>query len=148
MPRVGFVKPNASNRFTWYGKPGALVERFNMFVSENALWRYDDFFDARSLLEDGASAQMQLTLRGGWSVGMTPRIASYAFDPADYRSYAGGFTPSDRIAVGIEHLQHRDAAVPEAECDVSTNVGNDVDFLETSRVRRLDYNGVAGPAAE
>ena len=98
LPRTGYVKPNAANRFTWYGTPGALAERFNLFLSENGIWKYDDFFHARSLLEDAASAQMQLTLRGGWSVGMTPRVGSYAFDPADYASYAGGFIPSGRLA--------------------------------------------------
>lgn len=139
LPRVGYVRPNASNRFTWYGTPGALVERFNVFLSENALWRYDDFFRARSLLEDGASAQMQLTLRGGWSVGMTPRIGSYAFDPADYANYGGGFTPSDRIAVGTSTFSIATPQFQMLNASVSTNVGNDVDFLETSRVRRLDY---------
>jgi len=139
LPRVGYVKPNASNRFTWYGRPGALAERFNVFLSANALWGYDDFFHARSLLEDGASAQMQLTLRGGWSVGMTPRIGSYAFDPADYRNYAGGFTPSDRIAIGASTFSIATPQFQKLNASVSTNVGNDVDFLETSRVRRMDY---------
>jgi len=139
LPRVGYVKPNASNRFTWYGGPGALAERFNVFLSENAIWRYDDFLHARSLLEDAASAQMQLTLRGGWSVGMTPKIGSYAFDPADYRSYAGGFVPSDRIAVGTSTFSIATPQFQKLNASLSTNVGNDVDFLETSRVRRLDY---------
>ena len=57
LPRTGYVKPNAANRFTWYGTPGALVERFNLFANVNGLWRYDDFFRARALLEDGASAE-------------------------------------------------------------------------------------------
>jgi hypothetical protein len=139
LPRVGYVKPNAMNRFTWYGRPGALVERFNVFLNENAIWRYDDFLHARSLLEDAASANMQLTLRGGWSVGMTPKIGSYAFDPADYQSYAGGFTPSDRIAVGTGTFSIATPQFQKLNASVSTNVGNDVDFLETSRVRRLDY---------
>ncbi|MFI5257707.1 MAG: carbohydrate binding family 9 domain-containing protein [Gemmatimonadales bacterium] len=139
LPRVGYVKPNAMNRFTWYGSPGALVERFNVFLNENAIWRYDDFLHARSLLEDAASANMQLTLRGGWSVGMTPKIGSYAFDPADYQSYAGGFTPSDRIAVGTSTFSIATPQFQKLNASVSTNVGNDVDFLETSRVRRLDY---------
>lgn len=140
LPRVGFVKPNAMNRFTWYGRPGALAERFNVFLNENALWRYDDFLHGRSLLEDGASANMQLTLRGGWSVGMTPRIGSYAFDPADYATYGGGFTPSDRIAIGTTSFSVATPQFQKLNASISTNVGNDVDFLETSRVRRLDYN--------
>jgi hypothetical protein len=139
LPRVGYVKPNAMNRFTWYGRPGALAERFNVFLNVNGIWQYDDFLHARSLLEDAASANMQLTLRGGWSVGMTPKIGSYAFDPADYASYAGGFVPSDRIAIGTTSFSVSTPQFQKLNASVSTNVGNDVDFLETSRVRRLDY---------
>ena len=140
LPRTGIVRPNASNRFTWYGRPGAVAERFNVFLSANGIWRYDDFFRARSLLEDAASAQMQLTLRGGWSVGMTPRFASYGFDPSDYASYAGGFTPSDRISAATSTFSVATPQFRKFNVSASTNVGNDVDFLETSRVRRIDYN--------
>ena len=139
VPRTGFVKPNAANRFTWYGKPGAVAERFNVFANANALWRYDDFFSAKSLLEDAASAQMQLTLRGGWTVGMTPRLASFAFDPADYRNYTG-FTPSDRITTLVGNFSIATPQFRRFSASVGTAIGNDVDFLETSRVRRVDYN--------
>ena len=139
LPRTGYVKPNAANRFTWYGSPGAFAERFNVFLNANGIWRYDDFFHARSLLEDAASAQMQLTLRGGWSIGMTPRAGSYAFDPADYASYSG-FSPSDRIAVMGSTFSVATPQFRKFNASASTNVGNDVDFLETSRVRRVDYS--------
>ena len=140
LPRTGYVKPNAANRFTWYGKPGAFAERFNVFLNVNGIWKYDDFLHARSLLEDAGSAQMQLTLRGGWSVGMTPKVGSYAFDPADYANYGGGFIPSDRIAVGTSTFSIATPQFQRFNASVSTNVGNDVDFLETSRVRRVDYS--------
>ncbi|HET9010522.1 MAG TPA: carbohydrate binding family 9 domain-containing protein [Gemmatimonadaceae bacterium] len=140
VPRTGYVKPNAANRFTWYGQPGAFAERFNLFLNANGIWRYDDFFHARSLLEDVASAQMQLTLRGGWSVGMTPRVGSYAFDPASYASYGAGFTPSDRIGAATSTFSIATPQFRKFNASASTNVGNDVDFLETSRVRRVDYS--------
>ena len=72
VPRTGFVKPNIAHRFTWYGRPGALAERFQIFATTNGLWRYDDFFDLNSLLEDQASVQGTLTLRGGWSLNVSP----------------------------------------------------------------------------
>ena len=139
VPRTGIVRPNAANRFTWYGKPGARAERFNVFASVNGTWRYDDFFRAKSLLEDAASAMMQLTLRDGWSVGMTPRLASYAFDPADYRGYSA-FVPSSRITAVTTSFSVATPQFRKFAASASTNVGNDVDFLETSRVRRVDYN--------
>ncbi|HEX4681340.1 MAG TPA: carbohydrate binding family 9 domain-containing protein, partial [Gemmatimonadaceae bacterium] len=139
IPRVGYVQPNLSNRFTWYGRPGALLERFNVFLSETGLWNYRDFFDARSLLEDHASAQMSVNARGGWTLGVSPRLSSYAFNPADYTQYAA-FAPSDRIesltggfSIGTPYFRRWDASV-------STTAGTDVDFVETSRVRRQDYN--------
>ena len=37
VPRVGFVRASVSNRYTLYGKPGALFERFNIFGTTQAL---------------------------------------------------------------------------------------------------------------
>jgi hypothetical protein len=124
-----------ANRFTWYGKPGSAFERFNIFASTNGLWRYDDFFSAKSLLEDHASVQMQMTMRGGWSVGLTPRLASYAFTPTDYT-----FAPSDRLESLVAGFSVSTPQFQKFSASVGGTAGNDVDFLETSRVRRLDYN--------
>ena len=139
VPRTGFVKPNIANRATWYGRPGAVAERFNVFAAINGLWQYDDFFAGRSLLEDVASAQMLLTLRGGWIVGFTPRVATFAFDPADYRSYRD-FVPSGRITALTNFLSVATPQFRRFAASASTTLGNDVDFLETSSVRRADYN--------
>jgi hypothetical protein len=138
VPRVGYVKPNISNRLTWYGRPGAVAERVNAFISVNGLWLYDDFFHARPLLEDGASVQMTATLRGGWNVGFTPRATSYAFDPADYRNYAN-FTPSSRLPGFTNSFSVATPQYQTFAASASFAVGNDIDFLETSRVRRFDY---------
>jgi hypothetical protein len=139
VPRTGFVKPSISNRYTWYGHPGALAERFQIFATVNGLWRYDDFFRARSVLENSATTSMSLTLRGGWSLGATPKVATYAFDPADYTSYTG-FTPSDRITAVTSTFSFATPQFRKFAASASTTIGNDVDFLETSRVRRVDYN--------
>ena len=139
VPRVGFVQPNISNRFTWYGKPGARAERFNVFATLTGLWDYDDFFAAKSVLEDHASVQMQLTLRGGWSIGATPRISTYAFRPEDYANIPG-FTPSGRTETFTQAFTVSTPIYRRFDASVGTTLGNDVDFLETSRVRRTDYN--------
>jgi len=148
VPRVGYVQPNASNRFTWYGRPGATVERFQVFATANAVWGYEDFFSAKSLLEDHASAQMSVTLRGGWNIGMTPRISTYAFSQSDYASLfvphpAGTpvpFVPSDRIETVTNAFSLSTPVFPRFDASVGATVGNDVDFQETARVRRVDYN--------
>jgi hypothetical protein len=148
VPRAGIVEPNILNRLSLYGAPGAWIEKFNVFLRTGGVWKYDDFFAGRSLLEDNASANTQFTLRGGWSFGVTPTIASYAFDPSEYSgdfvgSISSGpipFVPSPRITTFLVAWK---VATPQfARYDASAGIttGNDVDFLETSRVRRLDYN--------
>lgn len=136
VPRVGYVQPSFSNRITLYGAPGALFERFNAFGTLAGLWRYHDFFSAKSVLEDRASAQMQVTLRGGWSIGATPKVATYAFDPAAYP----GFRPADRTNSFVSSFSVSTPQFRTFAASAGATIGNDVDLLETSRVRRTDYN--------
>jgi Domain of unknown function (DUF5916)/Carbohydrate family 9 binding domain-like len=150
VPRTDYVQSSASNRFTWYGRPGGLFERFNVFATVNSLWLYDDFFSANSLLEDHASTQLQMTMRGGWSVGLSPKISTYAFDPSSYANLyvapgsAGGpaaaFVPSDRVETLTSGFTLSTPQFPKFNASVGATLGRDVDFLETSRVNRVDYN--------
>ena len=81
---------------------------------------------------------------------MTPKIATYAFDPASYANlYVASavpgdtpipFTPSDRIETFTSSFSLSTPQFPKFNASVGATVGNDVDFQETSRVRRLDYN--------
>src|SRR5256885_7031350 len=66
--RVDFVQARAANRFTWYGKPGALVEQVTTFIVLLPLWRYDDFFRMRGIFEGGPQMTWTATLRGGWNL--------------------------------------------------------------------------------
>jgi hypothetical protein len=139
VPRTGIVKPGINHRFTWYGKPGAVAERYQIFLQLSSLWQYDDFFAAKPVLEDGVSFQNTLTLRGGWNVSVSPKIGSYAFDPADYRNYSN-FTPSDRITTGGASVSVSTPQFKRFAASAGTTLANDVDFLETSPIRRFDYN--------
>jgi hypothetical protein len=151
VPRVGFVQPSASNRITLYGHQGALIERFNVFASLNGLWDYNDFFDTKRVLEDHGSLQMSWTLRGGWSVNLSPRLSSYAFDRAPYSNLfvpattSGGtptpFVPNDRIESLVSGFSVATPQFRTWAASAGTTLGNDVDFLETSRIRRTDVNG-------
>jgi Domain of unknown function (DUF5916) len=149
VPRTGFVQPNISNRFTVYGKQGGVFERYNVFTTVNALWNYADFLTGHSLLEDKLSANNQVTLRGGWNVSLTPAIASYAFDPARYRGLytltgpgnaPEPFVPSDRIPTATANVSVATPQFRHLAASVGGAFGNDVDFAETSRVRRRDWN--------
>ena len=144
-PRTGIIQPGINNRFSLYGAPGAWLEKFNVFIQTSGVWRYGDFFAGKSLLEDHAGANSTVTLRGGWSVGVSPVISTYAFDPHAYLSdYTGAppvaFVPSPRITTLVTALKVSTPVFARYDASVGLNTGNDVDFLETSRVRRLDYN--------
>lgn len=152
VPRTNIVNAQVANRYTLYGHPDAVFEQYNTFITTNAIWRYRDFFAAKSLLEDRFSMSNSFTFRGGWKVGLSPALSTYAFDPAAYAGYyvpsdsvfatprCAPFRPSDRIttftvgpSVSTPQFQHVVASA-------GFTVGNDVDFFETSRVRRFDTN--------
>ncbi len=149
VPRTGFVQPSINNRYTAFGRPGGFFERYNVFVQTSALWRYDGFFDGESRLEHRLSANNQLTFRRGWSVSVTPALASYAFDPANYRGLwtpgatgaaPAAFVPSARTGTTVGSFSVATPQFRRFAASAGTTVGNDVDFLESSRVRRHDWN--------
>jgi hypothetical protein len=99
--------------------------------------------------------QNSLTLRGGWQVNVNPALSSYAFDPATYsRLYTNvpvplcfgcppvyapivlpGRTPTLTSSFGVATPQF-----PRYDASVTTVLGNDVDFIEASRIRRRDLS--------
>ena len=146
VQRTGIVQPNASNRFSFYGAPGAFLERLNVMLMTSAVFRYDDFFAGRHLLEDKIDPNTSFTFRGGWSFSVSPNLASYAFDPAAYTgTYVGSpstptpFVASPRITTFTTQFKISTPQYQLYSASASVTTGNDVDFLETSRVRRLDY---------
>ncbi len=147
VPRTGFVQPSIANRYTWYGHQGSLLERYLVFIQTSGLWRYDDFFASKSVLENRASLRNELTFHGAWQATFTPTLASYAFDPSAYGGVRTGtvasplpFVPSGRIPTFVMGMTISTPQFRRFAAAVGMNAGNDVDFFETSRVRRFDYN--------
>ena len=66
--RVNVVQGRIFNRFTRYGKPGALLENATTYILIQPTWRYQDFLNLRSTLEGNITQQLQLNIRGGWFV--------------------------------------------------------------------------------
>ncbi|MEO7998376.1 MAG: DUF5916 domain-containing protein [Gemmatimonadaceae bacterium] len=148
VSRTGFVQPSLSNRFTVFGKQGGLFERYNVFLTTSALWKYDDFMDGKSALEDRASLNNSFTFRRGWSVSITPAVGSFGFDPSAYTNLLTGinssmltkFVPAPRTetfttAASVSTPQFRRFAA-----SAGFTIGNDVYFLETSKARRTAFN--------
>lgn len=147
VPRTGIVAPGIANRFTLYGASGALVERFNVFARWEGIWRYDDFFDAAQVLESRVFLNNEFTFRGGWRVNVNPSFSNYGFDAPDYaRLFTRGgptamrYVPTGRIGTFTTQLSVSTPQFSTFSASVGVTAGHDVDFLEASRVRRLDYN--------
>jgi hypothetical protein len=84
--RVNVVQARIFNRFSIYGKPGALLEQGTTFFMIQPTWRYHDF--PGSTLEGSIGETIILTLRGGWGVNANWQNNHQRFDPPDYANYA------------------------------------------------------------
>jgi hypothetical protein len=146
--RTGIVQPSIINRLTAFGPPGGWFERYNVYLMATDTWRYDDFFAARTVLEQRLSANNSFTLRGGWSLSLTPALASYAFDSAAYagvRTMASDgtqrpFVPLGRIGTTVVNVGLSTPQFRRFAASAGFNAGNDVDFFEASQVHREDYS--------
>ena len=146
--RTGIVSPGFANRITLFGKQGSLLERYTGFLRVNGVWKYDDFFAGRSVLERAVGLTNMLTFRGGWSLNATPMLARYAFDPASYSNVrtttTNGvlvpFVPAGTLGTAVVSISASTPQFRRFTASVGTAVGNDVDFFEASQVRRADYN--------
>jgi len=82
--RVDLVAGRTFNRFTWYGRPGALLEQVSAIVGFAPIWRYADFGRLRGTVEDTLQNSWVATLRGGWALNLTLSLNHFSFDPAAY----------------------------------------------------------------
>ena len=97
VPRVNIVEGRASNRLTYYGNRGSLLESLNGFLSFNRIWTYADFGSARAI-EGTDSLNLNSQLRGGWNAGASFSRVFVQFDPDMYADYSvqqpgGGLAP-------------------------------------------------------
>src|SRR2546430_5393185 len=95
--RTDFVAGRTFNRFSWYGRPGALVEQLSVIVGFAPIWRYRDFGRLNRTIEDTLETFWIANLRGGWQAQVTLNLNHFGFESADYAGYTVGGTPfSDR----------------------------------------------------
>lgn len=85
VPRNNIVTGRAFNRFSFYGRRGALIEQFTMFAGPTRIWQYDDF--ATDALEGSESLDLQFTLRGGWRPALHAEHDFTDLRPGDYADY-------------------------------------------------------------
>ena len=148
IPRTGIVQPLVANRFTLFGAPGSVFEQYRVFVITNGVWRYDDFFAGRNVLETHVSANNNFTFRGGWQLSLSPAVSSYAFDPAAYASLratdalgaAVPFVPAGRVSTVVTGFGITTPQFQRISASANAAFGHDIDFLEASPVRRADFS--------
>src|SRR5947209_203341 len=91
--RTDFVAGRTFNRFSWYGRPGALVEQFSVIVGFAPIWRYRDFGRLNRTIEDTLETFWIANLRGGWQAQVTLNLNHFGFESADYTGYTVGAAP-------------------------------------------------------
>jgi len=144
--RVNVVEGRFANRFTWYGKPGALLENATTFILITPLWRYNDFFKLGSTFEGGLNQTWLLTLRGGWGATGDVRVSHQRFDQQDYANYeidsAGTLVPF-ATPHGLYNLWSGSIGfnTPSRVLTLSGNVGGGmgVIFAEAAESRGFDW---------
>jgi len=90
--RVDIVAARTFNRFTWYGRPGALVEQFTAILGYAPIWKYEDFGRLGPTLEDTLQTIWIANVRGGWQGILNLSLDHFGFDSADYADYSAGGT--------------------------------------------------------
>jgi hypothetical protein len=143
VPRTDYVQARLFNRFTWYGRPGALVEQLSTFVGISPLWHYDDFLHLRSTIEGGASDTWTASLRGGWGVSVNFSDNQQRFDRAFYAGYATDSAGTPFVTPhGLYNLLGANASVntPNRPLTLSLNAGYGAApiFAEAAEGRELD----------
>ena len=91
--RTDFVAGRTYNRFSWYGRPGALVEQLTAIVHFAPIWRYHDFGRLHGTIEDTLENFWIANLRGGWQAQVTLSLDHFGFEAADYAGYTVGAAP-------------------------------------------------------
>jgi hypothetical protein len=84
--RRGIVTGRALNRFTWYGRDGAALERVTTFLGPSRIWRHDDFGRSRSI-EGSEFANTTFRLRGDWELGLRVGRDFVHIDPAPFGTW-------------------------------------------------------------
>ena len=85
--RPGVVNANFDQRFTSFGKPGALVEAWTFNPGYFSTWRYQSFVHQDDAIEKKLHFSLNATLRGGWNTGIGYFVESFGFDPGLYANY-------------------------------------------------------------
>lgn len=109
LSRGGIVYAGVTPSYTVQGTPGAALESWTGSILLDGRWDYDRFFDGRTPNDPRLHFNTGFTFRGGWQLGTSVLIESFAYPAGLYSDYflertTGGrtdtipFTGTDRLA--------------------------------------------------
>src|SRR2546423_2847849 len=144
--RTDFVAGRTYNRFSWYGRPGALVEQLTTIVHFAPIWRYRDFGRLNGTIEDTLENFWVANLRGGWQAQVTLSLDHFGFEARDYTGYTVGAAPF-AVPHDLYHLPGAAFIVSTPNRAVSGSVvlgySAAAIFLEASEGRQVAVTAVA-----
>ncbi len=128
---------------TVYGRRGALIERFTSSVYADLVWAFPDFRSGAPARDRRIMPRANLTLRGGWDLGLAAYRFSYGYDGRLFRDYAievptsGGldtipYPRAQRLHPLAGSVTLRSPEVAGFLLDVYFAFGDDVNYAEWS----------------
>ncbi|HEX9936853.1 MAG TPA: DUF5916 domain-containing protein [Longimicrobium sp.] len=97
--RTGITELSGRNRFSWYGAPGARVERVDFVQSGGGVYVGRRFWRGGGAVEGDAGLALEAELRGNHEVELSVSRGFYTLDPADYAGYSLP-SPVDGVETG------------------------------------------------
>ncbi|MBC7842947.1 MAG: carbohydrate binding family 9 domain-containing protein [Gemmatimonadaceae bacterium] len=87
IARSGIANLNLTHRFTFFGKPGALLEAITPEVAVLNSFRYDDFVRGGPVQDEKLHFRGNARFRSGWSAGAQLLLERFSYDPDLYSNY-------------------------------------------------------------
>lgn len=88
VSRPGIVTAVVDNRLTFYGRPGAALERWTPDLFLFSRWQYDHFTSGRAPQDRELHINATGVLRGGWAIAAGAFFESFGYDSTLYAGYA------------------------------------------------------------
>jgi hypothetical protein len=142
ISRPGVAHATQEQQFTWYGRPGALVESFTFDQMDDLTWQYRKLFNHGDAIEKKFHFSTGAALRGGWQVGASVYWESFGFDSSLFAKYyyalpvSGGGIDTVKFS-GVPRIPNRDYVINFStptwntfSASVLTIFGQDENFYE------------------
>lgn len=88
ISRRGIAQLNFNHALSFYGKPGATLERTTLSLSLRGRWAYRDFVHGGPIQDRQGHLGADVRLRGGWALSARGIFEKFGYDSTLYRDYA------------------------------------------------------------